>query len=110
MTGERRCNGEEYFIDLAGQSSLVVFYQSIPGPVLAFIFHLLPSPRPFLFIFFFILVFIFKYNAHLYFNIFYLFISLTIQIRTGVLVQKLKCLLPNDVSLANLNLSGSVVQ
>lgn len=27
--------------------------------------------------------------------------------RKGVLVQKLKCLLPNDVSLANLNLSGS---
>lgn len=26
----------------------------------------------------------------------------------GVFVQKLKCLLPNDVSLANLNRSGSV--
>lgn len=33
--------------------------------------------------------------------------ELTIQSRIGVLLQKLKCLLPNDVSLANLNLSGS---
>lgn len=33
---------------------------------------------------------------------------LTIQMRTGVWVHELKCLLPNDVSLANLNLSGSV--
>lgn len=29
--------------------------------------------------------------------------------RAGVLVQKLKCLLPNEVSLANLNRSGSVM-
>lgn len=36
--------------------------------------------------------------------------ALTIQMRKGDLVQKLKCLLPNDVSLANLNRSGSVIQ
>lgn len=36
------------------------------------------------------------------------YIWLTIHMRTGFLVQKLKCLLPNDVSLANLNRSGSV--
>lgn len=36
--------------------------------------------------------------------------KLTIQSRTGVLLQKLKCLLPKDVSLANLNLSGSAHQ
>lgn len=37
-------------------------------------------------------------------------IILTIHRRTGELLQVCKCLLPNEVSLANLNLSGSACE